>query len=136
MCQLLNPSSCHPPFLTYSPFPCLTQSTTTLKTSIVSWVVIDGQWCVARLLFLSHMHTPPVDSFTFMWEFLHSFPSSCRDSRFLLLMHRFGIFFTHAESWESVFWHSRFYCVCAIHILGCCGFSFTIGGSWTFYTYM
>ena len=28
---------------------------------------------------------------------------------------------------RAILWHSRFSCVCAIHVLGCCGFSFTIG---------
>ena len=35
---------------------------------------------MAGLSVLAHTHTPPTDSFTFMWEFLHSFPSSHRDS--------------------------------------------------------
>ena len=47
----------------------------------------------------------------------------------------FFIISSHRELGESFFWHSRFSCVCAIHVLGCCRFSFTIGGSWTFYTH-
>ena len=88
-CQLMNPFSCHPPFVLLT-FPYLTQSTTTLNTPNFSWAVIAGQWCVVGLSLLSHTHTPPADSFTLMWAFFHSGPSSSRDSRSSL----------HAQAWH------------------------------------
>ena len=71
-------------------FPCLNHSTTKLKTSVVIWAVISEQWCVAGISVLSHMHTPPVDSFTLTWAREAPRP-------------HFSSLCPHAKSWESHF---------------------------------
>ena len=102
-----------PTLLTYSPFPCLNQSTTTLKPLMLVGAVITGQWCVAGLSVLAHTHTPPADSSTLTWEGKGKRPHSS--------------LFPHAESWGSRFLaFTIFLCMCHSHF-GLCGFSITIG---------